>query len=885
MAMDKERLLAYFQEQYLPRQEVLFKLPLNYSIDSFWPELLNRRKAKATLLPLYNASGMPYWYVLTKKMIAASERLCEEAISQERAFDPYRAEMTSAMTEEMFFTSFVEGAQIPLQEAMDFLARGTEPETIQEQMIWNNRHAWSEMVSGIYRPLDEPLVKALAWMLTEEMDGCAEDYRQVDNHPIAAMNNEPYDLPPAYSIPERMAQYCDFLRAPDTHPLIKATVAQAYLLVTRPFPEGNERLSRMMSSAVLLRCGYDFFRDISISSVIARENYRYYKAMCDILRAENGGDMTYFMEYYLELLARAVDLWKERQRRKEESALARERELAREPLKATAVSPPPPPDEPSVPKDANERDDVPASEEKDSLVVGEHLPTDQFLAEVDKLKHSQNPKTRQTPGIVREMLNDGQFNFTVQQWAERTGQNQKHADYQCRHLFQKGLLDRDKRGSIMTYTFRVIAVQKENTPLSEEKEEPCQPAGSYEPPPTYQRLLSWIAGYELSDRAYQRNAAAFFSNILEHGLTRFNSGDLIASTGISKAQGKSICDYLRRRKMLINITPMKKPAVYEFVPDNEVRVPAPERTPREVYEPEGSLEDIAVDQEAIEYTFESMLYSKSEIMRIAADTAIRLIREGQMTFLRADWAQLTGLPKDKAYDTCDVMVKRKIVRNIACGQKMATYRFNLVKPDAQQVITPDFVTRMDDIKAISPSNQIRRISQFLEQLIAKGQTRFSSDEWMQRFNLTKSGYGDDLRTAVSLGLIIQVGTTASRRLIYEINPAPVEGIRDTGLSTKQIEALSAIYDAFGDGEFTVNDCEGLSGHRRQSITYYLKHYVTRGIMTSVRQGSGKNIYRLNISPSSHPHCFHTGKTNAPFSAQRGSAPMAATASSRPAMVL
>ena len=40
MAMDKEKLLTYFQDHYLSRQEVLFKLPLNYSIDSFWPELL-----------------------------------------------------------------------------------------------------------------------------------------------------------------------------------------------------------------------------------------------------------------------------------------------------------------------------------------------------------------------------------------------------------------------------------------------------------------------------------------------------------------------------------------------------------------------------------------------------------------------------------------------------------------------------------------------------------------------------------------------------------------------------------------------------------------------------------------------------------------------------
>ena len=284
MALEKERLMAYFQEHYLSRQEVLYKLPLSLSIDAFWPELLNRRKATAAVLPLYNAAGMPYWYVETQRMVHASERLCEAAMAQADGFDPYRAQMTSAMTEEMFFTSFVEGAQIPLQEAMDFLQRGTEPENIQEQMIWNNRCAWQAMISALYLPLDEPFVRSLAWALTQEMDNAAEDYRQTDSHPIAAMSDERYSVPSAISLPDRMREYYDFLRDGGVHPLIKSAVGQAYILVARPFPEGNERLARMISSAVLLRSGYDLFRDISISGVIARENYRYYKAMRDILR-------------------------------------------------------------------------------------------------------------------------------------------------------------------------------------------------------------------------------------------------------------------------------------------------------------------------------------------------------------------------------------------------------------------------------------------------------------------------------------------------------------------------------------------------------------------------------------------------------------------------
>ena len=306
----------------------------------------------------------------------------------------------------MFFTSFVEGAQIPLQEAMDFLQRGTEPENIQEQMIWNNRHAWSGMIGSLYRPLDEGFVKSLAFMLTEEMDNCAEDYRQTDQHPIAAMNSEPYEVPSAYSIPDRMTEYYTFLQAGNVHPLIKAAVGQAYILVARPFPEGNERLSRMISSAVLLRSGYDFFRDISISSVIAKENYRYYKCMQEILRSENGGDLTYFMEYYLDLLVRALDSKKERELRRTQENLAREREMAREPLKAPS---------PQITEDkeviAEEETETVPEDEPRAIKPWPIQSADSFMDQVRKLKHSPNSTHREYPAKVQRMLDQGMIQY------------------------------------------------------------------------------------------------------------------------------------------------------------------------------------------------------------------------------------------------------------------------------------------------------------------------------------------------------------------------------------------------------------------------------------------------------------------------------------------
>ena len=558
MAMDKDRLLQYFQQHYLSRQEVLFKLPLNISIESFWPELLNCRKARATILPLFNATGMPYWYVLTEKMVAASERLCIEAMEQEDCFDPYRAPMTSAMTEEMFFTSFVEGAQIPLQEAMDFLQRGTEPENIQEQMIWNNRHAWTSMIGSLYRPLDEDFVKSLAFMLTEEMDNCAEDYRQTDQHPIVAMNNEQYEVPPAYRLPDRMTDFYIFLQEGNVHPLIKAAVGQAYILVARPFPEGNERLSRMISSAVLLRSGYDFFRDISISSVIAKENYRYYKCMQEILRSENGGDLTYFTEYYLDLLVRALDSKKDRERRLVEDTLARQREMAREPLSTT--------NSPAVkPEGLLLAEESSISDESQRTAKPWPLQSvDMFLTQVQKLKHSPKSVHREYPAKIQRMLDLGLLRFTVSQWSHVQGIARKDADYECRVLYQKGLTDRHQDVNPIEYSFRITGASGV-PPYHEEGTVKAQQKEANESPPSITAAFEKkLRDFEQSKSDTKQRTAATVRELIRRGIISFARSEWAEYTGLSVEHAKDSCDAMIACGIIVNTTPHVRPSLYQF---------------------------------------------------------------------------------------------------------------------------------------------------------------------------------------------------------------------------------------------------------------------------------------------------------------------------------
>ena len=754
MAMDKEKLLTHFQERYLSRQEVLFMLPLNYSIDSFWPELLNRRKARAVLLPLFNASGMPYWYVLTPGMISASERLCEEAIGQDAGFDPYRAGMTSAMTEEMFFTSYVEGAQIPLQEAMDFLSRGTEPESIQEQMIWNNRHAWSEMVRGLYHPLDESFVRGLAYMLTEEMDGCAEDYRQADNHPIAAMQNESYDVLPARSIPERMQQYYAFLQDPGVHPLIKAAAAQAYLLVARPFPEGNERLSRMLSSAVLMRCGYDFFRDISVSSVIARENYLYYKSMREIIRSENGGDLTYFIEYYLGLLVRALNFRDERIRRREQEErereqerLEKEREAARQPLQAVmpaTVETKPDTDEKTVQGN-------PPNEYDDRLVVGEHMPMDKYIGLVDRLKHSPSERVRQIPQTVRSLIKAGILTFTIRQWSEYSGLPNEASDQQCRIMFSKELLDRDKRGKTMTYTFRVIVPSPDGHPAQEETEE---------------------------------NQG--------HARTEMTS---------------------------------------EMPEDLSIRL-------------------------------NIMKLSRYDTLRQSAETICRLFDQRQIIFARRDFSALSGLNNQQADRACDTMVRLGIIRNRWPGRKPTFYEINLDHVE-EEPLSPEIIQQLHVMKDSRESERDNRIGEFLLNLIKNGRRKFTSSDWEEAFHQSNFVFGEDIRTAINLGLIRKEQTqTIEMRCIYSICSKRSEKIHADDLTQTQKNRLSRLYEAFKTKEFTAEDCAGILGNTDSAARTHLNAFCVRGILR-VQQHQGKaSTFSFVTTPAKNPECFEATSVSA-----------------------
>ena len=369
--MDRESLFRQLEKRYISRRELISRVPLGVQPDAVWEELLSRRRACGTVLPLYGHSGAPLWYVTTDRMIAASEKIVGTLLENDTELDLYADPPAVSTLEEVFYTGYVEGAQITMKDAMDFLASGEPPRDIEEQIIANNRAAGNFASANLYRPIDGTLLHEIAGILTDGMDNGGQEYRADEPADYASVNGEKYSFPPAHVIPERVDRLSVFLASPGVHPLIKAGAAQAYMLMLRPFPEGNERLGRLLSNIILLRAGYTCFSDVSLSALIARKSYGYYEAAANTLRPENGGDLTYFLEYCLELLARAVDERRLRAERLTEQNRLSEMELAKTPL----APPPKPSDDPPPSTGSNNDQSARSDSTKGSIAAARQDPT------------------------------------------------------------------------------------------------------------------------------------------------------------------------------------------------------------------------------------------------------------------------------------------------------------------------------------------------------------------------------------------------------------------------------------------------------------------------------------------------------------------------------
>ncbi|NCA73158.1 MAG: Fic family protein, partial [Sphingobacteriia bacterium] len=114
-----------------------------------------------------------------------------------------------------------------------------------------------------------------------------------------------------FETPRRMAELVDWLdqaQQGELHPLIAIGIFVVVFLEIHPFQDGNGRLSRVLTTLLLLRAGYAYVPYSSLESVIEQSKEGYYLALRrtqGTIRTE-APDWTPWLTFFLKALQRQM---------------------------------------------------------------------------------------------------------------------------------------------------------------------------------------------------------------------------------------------------------------------------------------------------------------------------------------------------------------------------------------------------------------------------------------------------------------------------------------------------------------------------------------------------------------------------------------------------
>lgn len=301
-------IVEQYLKNYLPRREIIHRLPVSMPISQVWPELQKARKEVSEKLPLSAIDGSAFWWVLTDHIIEESEKVIALA-RRDIIFDrpEYQTAFEEAVLDEAVYSSVIEGAFTTRKEAQAFIREGRTPKNKSEQMVKKNYEALTYVLENIDVPITKETIFQIYSLVTKdtlEEPAASDRYRDEPAFVRSQRGEVVHTAPRAEQVPQMMDALVAFIADSELSPLIKACVAHFYFVYVHPFIDGNGRTARALSYMILLQAGYDFFRYFSISSVIAEERSKYYKAIKDV--EDDEYDMTYFIDYSIGMLARAV---------------------------------------------------------------------------------------------------------------------------------------------------------------------------------------------------------------------------------------------------------------------------------------------------------------------------------------------------------------------------------------------------------------------------------------------------------------------------------------------------------------------------------------------------------------------------------------------------
>lgn len=289
-----------------------------------WFAIKSARRPILKDIPLTDIAGEPFSFCVpdslqcllhqVDKMAAGNIGLGDTEMIGERAQRRYLVQ--SLIMEEAITSAQLEGAATTRKVAKEMLKTDRAPRNKSERMIVNNYRMMRAAVGAKDQSLSTELILELHEIATDgAIDNDAEPgaFRQTDDVVVKFDGETVFTPPVAESIPDRIIQLCEFAEKDHSnadsrefiHPVVKAVMLHFMMGYIHPFGDGNGRSARALFYWFMLKSGYWLFEYVSISQLLRKAPAKYVKSY--LYTETDEGDLTYFIDYQLHAIVRAID--------------------------------------------------------------------------------------------------------------------------------------------------------------------------------------------------------------------------------------------------------------------------------------------------------------------------------------------------------------------------------------------------------------------------------------------------------------------------------------------------------------------------------------------------------------------------------------------------
>ena len=310
------------ENKYLHWSTLKFRTPPDgLTAEQWWLATKLMRRSVRYELPLVDADERPFAFTDSghlhrllhevDRAVGGSVALPED-VANRQSRDFY---LKSSLYEEAITSSQLEGASTTRLVAKAMLRTGRPARDRSERMILNNHQAMEFVRELATAELSLDAVLELHRIVvsgTLDDESAAGRLRRVDEE-VAVVDERDGTLVftpgDATLLPERLARIIAFANAPEKsrflHPVVKAVLLHFMIGYEHPFVDGNGRTARAIFYWAMLRAGYSMAEFLSISTIIRKAPAQYVRAY--LLSERDDNDATYFLDFHLRVLLRAID--------------------------------------------------------------------------------------------------------------------------------------------------------------------------------------------------------------------------------------------------------------------------------------------------------------------------------------------------------------------------------------------------------------------------------------------------------------------------------------------------------------------------------------------------------------------------------------------------